>query len=108
MAVTIDGRPATQLDLTVAAEHEACRFEELGFVGMSLWRDAHSPAWIFIPQGRPVPVTVLDVDGATIVIETWSYADIEAWRPTAEGIIGSIRFHHGGAPDPSVSSVSPA
>ena len=108
-AVTIDGRPATQLDLTVAAGHEACRFEELGFVGMSLWRDASSPDqdWIFIPQGRPVPVTILDVDGATVVIETWSYADINAWRPTAEGIIGSIRFHHGAGPGPSISSDSP-
>ena len=78
-------------------------------MGMSLWRDARAPDknWIFIPQGRPVPVTVLDVDGATVVIETWSYADIEAWRATAEAIIGSIRFHHGAAPDPSVSAVSP-
>ena len=107
-AVMIDGRPATRLDLSVGAKHKACLFEEMGF-GMSLWRDTRAPDkdWIFIPKGRPVPVTVLDVDGATIVIETWSYADSEAWRATADSIIASIRFHHAAAPDPSAPAVSP-
>jgi hypothetical protein len=109
MDLTIDGRPAMRLDVNVGPGHDACTFEELGFVGLSLWRDVGSPDmdWMFVPQGHPVPLTVLEVAGAMVVIETWSYADIEAWRPTAERIIASIRFHHGAGRDLISPGASP-
>jgi hypothetical protein len=56
-----------------------------------LWRDQKGTV-IQVPQKARVPVTVLDVDGETIAIEIWSGGKIEAWEPTAEKIVESIRF----------------
>jgi hypothetical protein len=95
--VTIDGRAATRLDAMVGGGRAACSFEGLrDLEGMSLWRDDVSPSkdWIFVPRDRPLPLTILDVDGETVVIEVWSYRDLDTWLPAANGIIASIRFFH--------------
>jgi hypothetical protein len=42
-----------------------------------------------------VRVIVADVDGATIAIEIWSRADLDAWLAQATPIVESIRFFHG-------------
>jgi hypothetical protein len=71
-----------------------------------LWRDAKGTV-IQVPRTGHVPVTLLDVDGATIAIEIWSGGPIETWMPTAEKIIESIRFFHPPAASPSASPSTP-
>ena len=43
-----------------------------------------------------MPLTLLDVDGATIAIEIWSGdpPTFDAWYATASRVVDSIRFLH--------------
>jgi signal transduction histidine kinase len=89
-ALAVDGRPAVRIDLTVDEDWRCPRGKWL-----VLWRDT-SPTgqgtdMQVYGDGR-VPVTVFDVDGATIAIEIWSGGNVEDWLPTAEKIVESIRF----------------
>ena len=94
--VTVDGRAATRLGAMVAAGHTACTFADMGLEGMSLWRDDTSPTrdWILVPSDHAIPLTILEVGGETVVVEIWSYRDLDAWLPVANGVVESIRFHH--------------
>jgi hypothetical protein len=90
-ATTLDGRPATRLELSVLDHNTGCKGE-----GMSLWRDTSTEkgAGIYIPADGRVPLILTDVDGATVVFEIWSYAQLDDWLPTAEAIVDSVRFLH--------------
>jgi len=100
----IDGRPAFRVDLTMEGDSAGCKDPRSSIF---LWRDAKGIP-IQVPQQGHVPVTLLDVDGATIAIEIWSGGPIESWIPTAETIVGSIRFFHSpAAASPSASTLAP-
>ena len=59
-----------------------------------------------LKQGK-VPLTLLDVDGATIAIEIWSGdpPTFDAWYATASHVVDSIRFLH--APAAAGSPAAP-
>jgi signal transduction histidine kinase len=110
-AIVIDGRPAYQVDVSVVDGVTGCEDPEQS---LFLWRDP-SPAG----EGTPmqvqtisrVPLTVLDVDGATIALEVWRGGPgIDEWIPTANDIIASIRFLYrppwSASPSVGASSVS--
>ena len=105
----IDGRAAFRVDLTMESDTAGCKDADSSLL---LWRDAKGNA-IQVPQGgHVVPVTVLDVDGATIAIEIWSGGSddpktFEPWVDTADRIIESIRFFHPPAASPSASPSAP-
>ena len=60
-----------------------------------------------VPEQGRVPLTLLDVDGATIAIEIWSGdpPTFDAWYATASQIVDSIRFLH--APAAAGSPAAP-
>ena len=60
-----------------------------------------------VPAKGRVPLTLLDVDGATIVIEIWSGdpPTFDAWFATASRVVDSIRFLH--APAAAGSPAAP-
>jgi signal transduction histidine kinase len=88
--VTIDGRPAVRADLSIDGLVTGCPENN----SLLLWRD-DGPG-----KGTPIQVwpeshkeiSILDVDGQTIVIEVWSGDDVDRWLPTARDIVDSIRF----------------
>jgi hypothetical protein len=88
--VTIDGRPAVRADLSIDGLVTGCPENN----SLLLWRD-DGPG-----KGTPIQVwpeshkeiSILDVDGQTIVIEVWSGDDVDRWLPTARDIVESIRF----------------
>jgi signal transduction histidine kinase len=97
-ARTVDSRPAVRFDLTVDEDWRCPRDQKW----LLLWRDTspegQDTAMQVYGDGR-VPLTLLDVDGATIAIEIWSGASdrpdlFDPWLETAEGIVDSIRFFH--------------
>ena len=47
-----------------------------------------------VPEQGHVPLTLLDVDGATIAIEIWSGdpPTFDSWFATASHVVDSIRF----------------
>ena len=102
-SVVVDRRPAFRVDLSVEGGNAGC---EEPLSSLFLWRDAKGN-WIQIPSIGHVPLTVLDVDGATIAIEIWSGGDVDKWLPTANRIEDSIRFLYippaGGSPSPTRS-----
>jgi signal transduction histidine kinase len=109
--VAIDGRPAYKVELTVAGNVTGCADPT---TSMYLWRDT-SPAGngtvMQVPPGDRVPLTVVDVDGATVALEVWAGGgSLDDWNPTADGIIESIRFIYrpppSGVPTPAPSTGS--
>jgi signal transduction histidine kinase len=90
----IDGRAAVRLDLIV--EHGGdC--QPPSDPHLLLWRDTSPTGTIpmQVPEWTHVPVSILDVDGATVAIEIWSTkseTSIDTWLPTANKIVDSIRF----------------
>jgi hypothetical protein len=103
--ITIAGRRAVRVDLTVESEGSGCASPSQPH--LLLWRDTapNGDVAMQVPEGSRVPVSILDVDDATIAIEIWSGDTLESWLPTAETIVGSIRFLYR-PPDPF--SPSPA
>jgi signal transduction histidine kinase len=89
---TIDGRPAVRLDLTVGQGDSGCVPPSAPHI--LLWRDTSRGGDVAmqVPVASRVPVSILDVDEETIAIEIWSGDPVDAWEPTAERIIESIRF----------------
>jgi signal transduction histidine kinase len=95
---TVDSRPAVRVELTVDEDWRCPRDQKW----LLLWRDTspggQDTAMQVYGDGR-VPLTLLDVDGATIAIEIWSGASddpglFDPWLETAEGIVDSIRFFY--------------
>jgi hypothetical protein len=102
--VVVDGRPAYRVDLSMQGATAGCKDPRSSIF---LWRDGKGIP-IQIPQEGHVPVTILDVDDATIAIEIWSGGPIETWMPTAETIVASIRFfHQPAAGSPAASTLAP-
>ena len=104
--LTIDGRPAFRVDLTVEGRDARCPDDPKA--SLLLWRDTSTTGQgvaMKVPQLGRVPVMVFEVDEETIAIEIWSGDDVDIWEPTAERIIESIRFFH---PPAASSSASPA
>jgi signal transduction histidine kinase len=87
-AMTVDGHPATRLDLSVAGSGSGCAQQQ----ALLLWRDAASTQAMWVPDRARVRVILLDVDRATVVFEIWNQQDLASWLPGAEEIIDSIRF----------------
>jgi hypothetical protein len=104
--LTIDGRPAFRVDLTVEGDDSGCEDEAI-----LLWRDQSANGHgglIQVREGARVPVTILDVYGETIAIEIWSGDRLDVWGPTAERIVESIRFlYRPPAESPSASQSAP-
>ena len=98
----VDNRRSYRLDLSVEGGISGCT-DPLS--SLFLWRDAKGN-WIQVPQSGHVPLTVLDVDGETIAIEEWSGPDVDAWLPTADAIVDSIRFFYR-PPEASPASPTP-
>ena len=96
--LTIDGRPARRVDLTVADGDTRCEED----ASLILWRaeglkqgeDGAYAVGMQVPEQGHVPLTLLDVDGATIAIEIWSGnpPTFDAWFATASQVVDSIRF----------------
>ena len=84
-AVAIDGRPAFKVELTVADGVNGCPDPDNSIF---LWRDT-SPSGdgtvMQVPVRGRVPLTVVDVDGATVAIEVWRGGPIDEWIPVADG-----------------------
>ena len=99
--VTIDARPATRVDLTVAGQASGCPIRR-----SHLWRESDGGGAIAIADHERVRLIIVDVDEATIVFEIWSQIDVGAWQPTAEAIVGSVRFLHR-SPGETTSTASP-
>jgi hypothetical protein len=97
-SVIVDGRPAHRVDLTVADGDTRCEDD----ASLILWRAAglaqgEGGAYAVgmqVPEQGHVPLTLLDVDGATIAIEIWSGdpPTFDTWYPTASRVVDSIRF----------------
>lgn len=106
--LTIDGRPAFRVDLTVEGADARCPDDPTA--SLLLWRDT-SPTGdgvaMQVPQRGRVPVTVLDIDGQTIAIEIWSGDDVDIWEPTAERIVESLRFFYRPPDEPSPATSAP-
>jgi hypothetical protein len=99
---TVDGRPATQVDLTVEGGDSRCPDHAL-----FPWRDAATGQPIWISDISWVQLVVVDVAEATVVFEIWNQADLTPWLPTAHRVIDSIRFFN--APSGgSLPGVSPS
>jgi signal transduction histidine kinase len=101
-ATTVDGRPATAM--TLFTDHSGCTDERL-----HLWRDAGSGSLqvIQVPEAELLPITIVDVDGATVVIENWGGLE-DGWQPIAGEIMRSIRFFHGADADARTPPDRPA
>jgi signal transduction histidine kinase len=95
-SATVDGRPATAM--TLITLDSGCDGGPL-----MLWRDAGSDSLqaIRIPGVELVPITIVDVDGATVVIEDWGGPE-DGWKPIAGEIMRSLRFFNGPAADTRV------
>jgi hypothetical protein len=63
----------------------------------------HGAVWLIVlivamimqvPEPNVVPVTLVDVDGATVAIEVWDSdpATFDRWRTRADEIVASFRF----------------
>jgi len=108
-AVIVDGRPAHRVDLTVEDQDTQCEDD----ASLILWRAAGLvqgdgyAVGMQVPSKARVPLTLLDVDGATIVIEIWSGdpATFNTWYTTASRVVNSIRFLH--APAAAGSPAAP-
>jgi len=103
--MTVDGRPAVRVDLTVKDEDSGCPND-----GMALWRDAASPGtgqWIWIGDKAWVRLIVFDVEDATIALEIWSPDNMRNWAPRAQAIVDSMQFISR-PPGEGPSSASPA
>jgi hypothetical protein len=103
--MTVDGRPAMSVDLTVKDEESGCPNH-----GMALWRDGASPSTgqgIWINDVGWVQLVVFDVEEATIAIEIWSPDSMRDWLPRAHAIVESMQFI-GRPADEHPSSPSPA
>jgi hypothetical protein len=88
--MTVDGRPALRVDLTVKYEDSGCPND-----GMALWRDAATPntgQGIWIADKGRVGLVVFDVDEATIALEIWSPDNMADWMPKAMAIVDSMQF----------------
>jgi hypothetical protein len=96
--LTLDGRPAVRIDLSVEDGDTQC--DDDG--SLILWRaEGLEQAGGYavgtqVPEQGYVPLTLLDVDGATIAIEIWSGdpPTFDAWFATASRVVDSIRFLH--------------
>jgi hypothetical protein len=103
--VALDGRPATSVDISANPGGSGCPDK-----GMFLWRDVSKPIGkqqvMMVPDGEHVRVIMADIDGATIAIEIWSRADLDAWLPRANPIVDSIRFFYR-PPEASPASPTP-
>ena len=95
-ALTVDGRPAHRVDLSVSGGETPCPDD----ISLILWRadglkqgEGYAVGMQVPAQGH-VPLTLLDVDGATIVLEIWSGdpPTFDAWYSRAAQIVDSIRF----------------
>jgi hypothetical protein len=107
--LTLDGRPSHRVDLTVADQDTKCADDS----SLILWRaeglvqGEGYAVGMQVPDEGHVLLTLVDVDGATIVIEVWS-GDPQAqqrWFATAQRIVDSIRFLH--SPSDAGSSAAP-
>jgi signal transduction histidine kinase len=88
--MTVDGRPAMRVDLTVKDEDSACPND-----GMALWRDAATPSTgqgIWIDDKGHVRLIAFDVDEATIALEIWSPDNMANWVPRAMAIVDTMQF----------------
>ena len=107
--LTVDGRPARRVDLTVEDQDTQCEDDS----SLILWRaqgleqGGGYAVGMQVPAEGRVPLTILDVDGATIAIEIWSGdpPTFDAWYATASHVVDSIRFLH--APAAVGSSAPP-
>jgi hypothetical protein len=92
-SLTIDGRQATRVDLTVADGDSGCPDD----ASLLLWRETvpgSAGVVMQVPEQNHVPVTLVDVDDATVAIEIWAGdpADFAAWERIADQIVASFRF----------------
>ena len=86
--LTLDGRPAHRVDLTVEGQDTQCEDD----VSLILWRaeglvqGEGNAVGIQVPDKSHVLLTLVDVDGATIAIELWSGdpQTEERWFVTAQ------------------------
>jgi hypothetical protein len=88
--MTVDGRPAVRVDLTVEDEDTGCPND-----GMALWRDAATPSTgqgIWIADNGHVRLIVFDVDEATVALEIWSPDNMASWVPRAMAIVDTMQF----------------
>jgi hypothetical protein len=89
-STTVDGRSARRIELSVDGAGSGCELE-----GLALWRDGPAEdvvGWIWVADGELLPLTVVDVEGATVAIEIWARDRPDEWLPTARSIVDSIRF----------------
>jgi hypothetical protein len=95
---TVDGRLATAM--TLLSLGSGCADGRL-----LLWRDAGSNSHqaIQIPDVELVPITIVDVAGATVVIEDWGGLE-NGWNPIAGEIMRSLRFVNSPVAETRVSS----
>ena len=103
--MTVDGRPAVRVDLTVKDEDTGCPND-----GMFLWRDAATPstgAPIWIGDKGHVRLIVFDVDDATVALEIWSPDNMANWVPRAMAIVDTMQFV-GRPPGEGPSGASPS
>jgi hypothetical protein len=84
--VTVDGRPATMVDLTPAPDANAC----LGnFERVRLWQVTGADA--SVDTSSMARVIVMDVEDATLAIEIYG-DEQETWLPLAQRVVDSIDF----------------
>jgi hypothetical protein len=88
--MTVDGRPAVRVDLTVKGESSGCPDR-----AMALWRDAATPSTgqaMWVGDNGHVRLIVFDVDEATIALEIWSPDNMANWVPRATAIVDTMQF----------------
>ena len=89
--VLVDNRPAVRVKLSVDGAETGCPNGD----ALGLWHDTWPGGeTAMVWAGSYKEVSLFDLGGETIAIEVWSPDEpgMNAWLPTAHGIIDSIRF----------------
>jgi hypothetical protein len=99
LSATVAGQPATIVDVTTTSDPSGCDGDE--YVRMFSVAGNESG----LSPGRAARLFLLDVGGATFVIELWG-PDPTAWWPVAESIVDSVSFDPITAPEETTEPAS--
>jgi hypothetical protein len=87
VAITVDGRPATLVTLTAAADTATCRD-----AGATLWQTLDGTDYTASP-GQAIPLRVVDVDGQPIVIMATDFPETSHWENQVAGATPNATAH---------------
>jgi hypothetical protein len=87
VAITVDGRPATLVTLTAAADTAVCRD-----AGATFWQTLDGTDYTASP-GKAILLRVVDVDGQPIVIMATDFPESSHWENQVAGATPNPTVH---------------